>query len=238
VRGDFKSSYLKLFQGAARQNLALLEFYDYYQASATSAGGVLLAYADESPAMAAVHHGAGTMLLLNFSAGELSSNLARQRIFPAWMQQLIVAVSSDEPPPAAYTVGETLHTEVWRNEMRDADFKNPSGVVVNVKRELTGERYSVVFTPDQLGFYTLGEPRPLYAFGVNTSADEADLRPIDKEVLPKEFATEHEARFVAGAQEFEELANGKPLFHWFVLGAVGFLVMESGFQWMLRRRNA
>ena len=235
VRGDFKSRYLKLFQGATRQNLALLEFYDYYQASATRAGGVLLAYGDESPAMASLHHGLGTMLLLNFSASEFSSNLARQRIFPAWMQELVKAVSADEPPPAAFTIGETLHTEVWRNEMRTEDFKSPGGAPVTVKREPAGERYSITFTPDQLGFYTLGSPRPLYAFGVNPSAEEADLRPIDKDVLPKEFAADREAHFVAGAESFEELAKGRPLFHWFIMAALGFLLMESGFQFLLRR---
>jgi len=238
VRGDFKSRYLKLFQGATRQNLALLEFYDYYQAGATKAGGVLLAYGDESPAMASLHHGLGTMLLLNFSASEFSSNLARQRIFPAWMQELVKAISADEPSPASFTIGETLHTEVWRNEMRTEDFKSPSGVPISVKRELAGERYSVTFTPDQLGFYTLGSPRSLYAFGINTSAEEADLRPIDKDVLPKEFAADREAHFVAGAEAFEELAKGRPLFHWFILGALGFLMMESGFQFLLRRVTA
>ena len=238
VLGDFKSHYLKLFQGATRQNLALLEFYDYYQAGATGAGGVLLAYGDDSPAMAVLHHGLGTLLLLNFSAAELSSNLARQRIFPAWMQELVKAVSADEPPPAAYTIGETLHTEVWKNEMRDDDFKNPAGAPVTVKRELTGERYSVTFTPDQLGFYTLGSPQPRYAFAVNTSPDEADLRPIDKDVLPKEFAADRDAHFIGGREDFDELANGRPIFHWFVLGALGFLLLESCFQFFVRRTMA
>jgi hypothetical protein len=104
-----------------------------------------------------------------------------------------------------------------------------------VKREPVGERYSITFTPDQLGFYTLGSPRPVYAFGINPSADEADLRPIDKDVLPKEFAADREAHYVAGAEEFEELARGRPLFHWFLMGALGFLVLESGFQFLLRR---
>jgi hypothetical protein len=117
VRGDFKSRYLKLFQGATRQDLALLEFYDYYQASATKAGGVLLAYADESPAMASLHHGLGTALLLNFSASEFSSNLARQRIFPAWMQELARRSLPTNRRPGTIP-GETLHTEVWRSEMR------------------------------------------------------------------------------------------------------------------------
>jgi hypothetical protein len=195
--GLFKFA-LALFRGAGeirvfenRQNLALLEFYDYYQASATGAGSVLLAYAEESPAMAALHHGLGTLLLLNFSAGELSSNLARQRLFPAWVQDLVKALSADEPAPASYTIGETLHTEVWRSEMRDQDFRAPSGAPLTVRRQLTGERYAVSFTPDQLGFYTLGAPRPLYAFGINTSPDEADLRPIDKDALPMDFAAEH-----------------------------------------------
>ena len=238
VRGDFRSRYLKLFEGPARQNLALLEFYDYYQAGATGAGGVLLAYGDDSPAMAVLNHGLGTMLLLNFSASEFSSNLARQRIFPAWMQELVKAISTEEPPPSAYTIGETLHTEVWRSEMRTEDFQSPAGQAVSVKREPDGERYRVTFTPDELGFYTLGSPKPLHVFGVNTSPDEADLRPIDKAVLPTEFAADRDAHFVAGAEDFEELAKGRPLFQWFILGALAFLLLESGFQYWLRRAAA
>lgn len=235
VRGDFKSPYLKLFQGAARQNLALLEFYDYYQASATGAGSVLLAYADESPAMGAAHHGLGTLLLMNFSASEFSGNLPRQRLFPAWMQELVKAVSAEEPPPTSFPIGETLHTEVWRSELRDQDFLSPSGTVVPVKRELSGERVNVTFTPDELGFYTLGKPRVIQAFGVNASRDEADLRPIEPDVLPKEFAGDREAHFVAGAEAFDELAKGRPLFHWFILAGVAFLLLESGFQFLLKR---
>ena len=87
-----------MFRGATRQDLGLLEFYDYYQASATGAGSILLTYADESPAMAVTGHGLGTLVLLNFSASELSGNLPRQRIFPAWMQDLVKAISGDEPP--------------------------------------------------------------------------------------------------------------------------------------------
>ena len=62
--------------------------------------------------------------------------------------------------------------------MRGDDFKSPSGTAVTVKREPSGERYNITFTPDQLGFYTLGAPKPVCAFGINTSAAEADLRPV------------------------------------------------------------
>lgn len=237
TRGDFKSPYLKLFQGAARQDLALLEFYDFYQAGATGAGGVLLQYGDESPAMAAVHHGLGTMLLLNFSAGEFSSNLARQRIFPAWMQDLVKTLGTAEPPPSAYTFGETIHADVWRTEMH-TDVIGPAGGTVNTTRELAGERCALSFPLTQVGFYTLGAPRPHYAFACNPATDQSDLRPMDKAALPSEFADHHEAHFVAGREDYDALAKGLPVFHWFVLAALGVLVLETACQWLIRRPAA
>lgn len=237
VRGDFQSPYLKLFQGDARRDLALLNFYDYYQAGTTSAGGVLLKYGDQSPAMASLRYGLGTALLLNFSAGEFSSNLSRQRIFPAWMQDLVKDLSTAEPPPSSYTFGETLHAEIWRSEMHHPVI-SPAGTTVTTRRELTGERCSVVFTPDQIGFYTLGSPRPVYAFGVNPATDQSDLRPIDKSLLPTEFSDHHEAHFVAGSTDYDELAKGRPIFHWFVLGALAFLLLESGYQFLIRGKAA
>ncbi len=237
ARGDFKSPYLKLFQGNARQDLALLEFYDYYQAGATAAGGVLLEYGDGSPAMAALHHGLGTLLLLNFSAGEFSSNLARQRVFPAWMQDLVKALSTSEPPPSFHTFGETLQTEIWRTEMRD-DLLSPGGAVVNTKRELDGERCGLTFTPQELGFYTLGSPRPAYAFAVNAATDQSDLRPMDKSILPSEFAENHEAHLVPGGEDYDELAHGRPIFQRFVFAALAVLLLESAFQFFIRRKSA
>lgn len=235
VRGDFRSPYLKMFDGPARQDLSLLEFYDYYQGSDTGVGGVLLTYGDDSPAMAVAHHGLGTLLLLNFSAGELSSNLARQRLFPAWMQELVKVMSSAEPPATAHVVGETLRTEVWRSELRDYGFRDPAGGPVAVQSHAVGERYTVTFTLDQVGFYTLGSPRAIYAFGVNVSPDEADLRPIEPSVLPDEFAADRDAHLISGLEAYEELARGRPIFHWFLMGALAVLVLESMFQFLLAK---
>lgn len=237
VRGDFRSRYLQLFRGAARQDLSLLEFYDYYQGSATGAGTILLWYADESPALAVLHHGLGTALLLNFSAAEFSSNLARQRLFPAWIQDLVKALSTHEPLPAAHLVGEPLQAEFWRSELRDDDLRSPAGTTVKVRRELAGERYTLSFTPDQLGFYTLGRPQPIGAFAINTPPGESDLRPIDKEVLPREFAADRPAHFVGGQADFEELAKGRPLFHWFLLAGLLLLLTETAFQFLLQARR-
>ena len=238
VQGDFESRFLKLFRGPTRQDLGLLEFYDYYQASSTGAGHVLLTYADESPAMALTGHGLGTLVLLNFSASELSGNLPRQRIFPAWMQDLVKAVSVEEPPATSYVIGDVLHTEVWKHEMQNDEFTGPAGQSVTVKRQLVGDRYAVSFVPEQLGLYTLGDEKPLYAFAVNASPDESDLRPMDKAMLPSALSNPQQAHFVAGQEDYETVAKGQPLFHWFILGAVVFLLLESGFQLLIRRKAA
>lgn len=81
------------------------------QVGATGTEGVLLAFGDGSPALAAASHGLGTLLLLNFSVAESSSNLARQRIFPAWIQELVKSVGASEPAPASHVLGEPLVAE-------------------------------------------------------------------------------------------------------------------------------
>ncbi|MEW6306076.1 MAG: VWA domain-containing protein [Verrucomicrobiota bacterium] len=238
VKGDFKSRFLRLFRGATRQDLALLEFYDFYHAGATGAGNILLTYADESPAMAACDHGLGTMLFLNFSASELSSNLARQRIFPAWIQELVKQLDTHEPAPTSSVVGEPVQTEVWRTEMNNNPFKSPSNRPVTVKQEILGERYAVSFTPVELGFYTLSAGRPLYAFGVNASAEESDLRAVDKSLLPEQLPGGQAGHFVQGQEDFRNLIQGEPVFHYFIYAVLCLLLVELALQLAFKRLAA
>jgi hypothetical protein len=236
IRGDFKSRYLRLFRGANRQNLALLEFYDIYDAAATGTGNVLLTYADETPAMASFNHGLGTMLFLNFSVSEFSSNLARQRIFPAWMQEIVKNLTSDEPLPASTLVGEAVTDEIWKSELAANPLRKPSGEPLDVKTEPVGERVGIAFTPDELGFYAMRAPRLLHSYAVNPPPDESDLRPIDRALLPEQLSEKGQAGFfVQGHEDYENLILGKPVFHWFILGAVFLLLIEILFQLLIQR---
>jgi len=236
IKGDFKSRYLRLFRGANRQNLALLEFYDLYDAGSTGAGHVLLTYADDTPAMASLNHGLGTMLFLNFSVSEFSSNLARQRIFPAWMQELVKNITSDEPLPSSSLLGEPVADEVWKTELEKAPLRKPSGELLEVKAEPLGERVGVSFVPDELGFYLMRSGKLLHAYAVNPPPDESDLRPIDRTLLPEQLSEKGQRGFfVEGREDFDDLILGKPIFHWFVLAAVAFLVFELAFQFFLQR---
>ena len=205
IKGDFRSRYLRLFRGANRQNLALLEFYDIYDAGSTGTGSILLTYADDTPAMASLNHGLGTLLLLNFSVSEFSSNLARQRIFPAWMQEIVKNITSDEPTPASSLLGEPITDEVWKSELEKTPMRKPSGEMLEVKAEPMGERVGITFVPDELGFYLMRGSRLLHAYGVNPPPDESDLRPIDRALLPEQLGEKgQKGFFVAGTRGFRE----------------------------------
>lgn len=237
LKGDFKSKFLRLFRGTHRQNLALLEFYDVHDASATGAGPILLTYADDTPAMAQLNHGLGTLLLMNFSVSEFSSNLARQRIFPAWMQELVKNLASDEPVPSSSIVGETIVGEVWKSDLKDNMITGPGGEPQMVKTEPLGERTAISFSPNELGFYTLRRGSKLFnAFAVNASPDESDLRPIDRTLLPDQLGERgQQGYFVEGREDFADLVHGRPIFHWLVLAGIILLLIELAFQAFIMR---
>jgi hypothetical protein len=236
IKGDFKSRYLRLFRGANRQNLALLEFYDIYDAASTGAGGVLLTYSDDTPAMATLNHGLGTLLLMNFSVSEFSSNLARQRIFPAWMQEIVKNITSDEPLPASSLVGEPVNDEVWKSELAANPLRKPSGEPLPVRTESLGERAEISFVPDEIGFYTMRAGRLLHSYAVNPPPEESDIRPIDRALLPEQLGEKGQrGYFVGGRDDFRDLILGRPVFHWFVLAAAALLVIELAFQFYIHR---
>jgi len=167
---------------------------------------------------------------------EFSSNLARQRIFPAWMQEIVKNITSDEPLPSSSLVGEPIADEVWKNEVEKTPMRKPSGDLLEVKTEPMGERVGLSFVPDELGFYQMRGGRLLHAYAVNPPADESDLRPIDRSLLPEQLGEKgQKGYFVAGRQDFDDLVLGKPIFHWFILAAVVMLVIELAFQFYLQR---
>jgi hypothetical protein len=236
IRGDFKSRYLRLFRGELRQNLALLEFYDLYDAAGTGAGNILLTYADDTPAMAALNHGLGTLLLMNFSVSEFSSNLARQRIFPAWMQEIVKNLTNDEAAPASSIIGEVVNDEVWKRELQGGGLRKPSGEPADVRVEAMGERAGLSFVPEELGFYTVRGGRLLHSYAVNPPPEESDLRPIDRALLPERVGENGmNGYFVQGHEDFQDLILGKPIFHWCILAAAALLLAETALQFFVQR---
>jgi len=229
--GDFHSRFLRLFEGVRRQNLAQLEFYDLYHAAATGSGKILLTYADGTPALTESTIGLGTLLICNFSVAEASSNLARQRLFPAWIHEMLLRMSNTgSAAMEPFQPGDSISGETWAAEAGGRELLGPDGAVVRTRGDVSGERIRFQFTAGMPGIYHLpgAGKRDLLAFAVNPDPDQSDLRSMDPAVLPDRAGTSHpEASFVGATTDYGLLLRGRPVYHWFVLGALAFLFIEG-----------
>jgi len=229
--GDFHSRFLKLFEGVRRQNLALLEFYDLYHAAPTGSGKVLLTYADGTPALTESTIGLGTLLICNFSVAEASSNLARQRLFPAWIHEMLLRMSSTgSAAMEPFLVGDSVAGETWAAEASGRELLAPGGKPAPARVDVSGERLRIAFNAGAIGFYHLPGPdqRDLLSFAVNPDPEQSDLRVMDPSVLPDRAGGENtEASFVGNTTDYQFLLRGRPVFHWFLLGALAVLFLEG-----------
>ncbi len=235
MSGDFRSRYLSLFRGGLQQQLAAMEFYEFYYAIPTGVGQVILHYADETPAMAANGIQLGSILLCNFSASEVSSTLARQRIFPAWIQELVKSLGSGEQMYATCSVGEMIATELWKSEIRGRGFRSPDGLQLVTHDEARGDdRLAISFVAAQPGIYGLSDDiRLLYAFAVNVPPEEADLRSLNlKELIDRKGGVE--AYSLTGSDDYRHVQAGRPIFHLFLLALLVVLLAETIFYKMIR----
>jgi hypothetical protein len=229
--GDFSSRFLRLFEGVRRQNLAQLEFYELYHAASTGKGKILLSYVDGTPALTECTIGLGTLLICNFSAAEVSSNLARQRLFPAWIHEMLLQLSqtgtaAQEP----FRIGDSISAETWASEAMGRDLFSPEHKPARMRSDMLGERIRIGFTGALPGFYNLPDSagRDLLAFAVNIDPEQSDLRTMDPAVLPERAGESHnEASFVGATTDYALLLRGRPVFHWFILAALGFLLIEG-----------
>jgi hypothetical protein len=237
-RGDFKSKYLRIFRGTQRASLGLMEFYAFYHTSAADNGKALLTYTDGSPAMAVSHPGTGTLLACNFSVSELASNLARQRAYPAWIQDLVKTLGEEQAPPRANEVGDRIYAEVWQTDMPAMTLRAPSGQLVRTERVLDVNRYQISFSAEEQGIYQLAAGDASNAWAINCPADESDLRSVDPGMLPQRLAHTRQAHFAQGEQDYEMLASGRPVFHYFALGALALLALELGLFKLFNRAAA
>lgn len=229
ARGNFTSRFLRLFRGGARQSLALLEFYALQRALPTGHGSVLLSFSDGMPALGSAEAGLGTALFCNFAPSELASNLARQRLFPAWMQDLVKALKPENIPDVSAETGGMVSAELWLNELEKSPIRAPDQSAVVVRTAVNGERVTANFSAPVAGLYTQGSPGALqWAGAVNVPEEEADLRGIDPAEVRRrsETGAGKSGEFIGGAQDYDELTTGRPVFHWFLLMAALLFTLE------------
>jgi len=124
---------------------------------------VVLRYADGTPAMAEAQAGLGTILLCNFSVSELSSNIARQRLFPGWVHDLLANMSASGGEELEFLAGDRIYTEAWASEALGRAIVGPDQEEIPAQAEIHGERLHLNFLAAEPGSYVLpgagGRPR-------------------------------------------------------------------------------
>ncbi len=242
ARGQFDSRYLRLFRGAAREQLAQLSFYEHWNATPVERASVILGYADGTPAMAVGHPGLGTLLLCNFSVAEIASNIARQRLFPAWIQELVAQLSGERAAALRYEPGDSMQGDAWERDARRLEFTGPAGQTVTAARAPDGERVHLLVPANEPGFYTLGDQRkrPVALLAANVSPAESDLRILPPDVAPQQAKADAiQGAFGLGAgADYHELSHGRPVYHWFIFAALMALAIETLLQIKVRRTPA
>ncbi|YCM42590.1 BatA domain-containing protein [Verrucomicrobiaceae bacterium 227] len=235
--GDFRSPFLRLFKDERRRNLGFLEFYDLYHASATGKGRVLLRYADGTPALTETQAGLGTLLIANFSVGELSSNIARQSLFPGWIHDILGKLSPAKARENEYLVGDRIFSEAWTSESMGRNLLGPGESEIETEADIRGERVFFNFTAPAPGAYILpaADGRPLQTFAVNPTNHESDLRSLDPAILPTRSPENNRATILAGGIGLDEWADGLPAFHWFIFAALTLLTLESLLHLLLKK---
>ncbi len=230
AKGNFNSRFLRLFRGENRQALRLLDFYAVQRALPTGEGEIALTFADGTPALGISEIGIGTAVFVNFTPAELSSNLARQRLFPAWMQEITKNLTPQSTPDATRDVGATLITTVWRRDFKNHEFTGPDGTAIIAKAVGDGEQVTASFAANRPGIYQLEQSNaPIWNEAVNANADEeSDLRSIDSAELTSraESVPDGEGHFVKGADDYREVTEGKPVLHCFLIALAVFLLIE------------
>ncbi len=229
AKGNFSSRFLRLFRGGGRQSLGLLEFYALQRALPTGHGSVLLSFSDGMPALGSAEAGLGTALFCNFAPSELASNLARQRLFPAWMKDLVKALKPDNIPDISAETGGMVSADLWLTELEKSPVRAPDQSAVVVRTAVNGERVTANFPAPVAGLYSQGPPGALqWAGAVNVPEEEADLRGIDPDEIRRrsETGAGKPGEFISGAQDYDELTTGRPVFHWFLLGAALLFTLE------------
>jgi hypothetical protein len=134
--------------------------------------------------------------------------------------------ASDDP----FLVGDSVAGDTWAAEATGRDLLTPEGKTARIRADISGERMNISFRAAEPGIYRMpgGDGLNLLAFAVNTDPSQSDLRTIDPAVLPdRATGSEREASFVGKTTDYAALLRGKPAFHWFLLAALAFLLIEG-----------
>jgi hypothetical protein len=237
AQGNFDHDILRKFKESGE--LGDLKFQRFFSTQRVKQKGqVLLQYDDGNIAMAQTTVGGGTLLLCNFSCALDHSDIARHTLFVPLVHEIIRGLRPSAGRRNAFLVGEPCYTTI--PPVPDAAvvaFKNPAGEPVEGSLDKGQGGTAVFFAKTRAcGFYRVHVADQVAgSVAVNVDPLESNLERLDVSQL-KELAKGPRAAFLAASDVagMETLLEGKPLWHYLLLAAIGMLCIEQLMTLLLR----
>ncbi len=239
AQGNFDNDILRKFREAPE--LGELRFQRFFSTERIKQKGqVLLQYDDGNIAMAQTVVGGGTLLLCNFSCSLSHSDLARHTLFVPLIHEIVKGLRPSTGRRNAFLVGEPCYTTI--PPVADTDpleFKNPAGQAIEGNLD-KGQGGTAVFFPktNACGFYRVhASGKVAGSIAVNVDPLESNLEKLDTGQLKELAKKGPSAAFLASADTvgIEALLEGRPLWHYFLLAAIGLLCVEQLLTMLLRQ---
>ena len=237
AQGNFDHEILRKFKESGE--LGDLKFQRFFSTQRVKQKGqVLLQYDDGNIAMAQTTVGGGALLLCNFSCSLDHSDIARHTLFVPLVHEIVKGLRPSAGRRNAFLVGEPCYTTI--PPVPDAAavaFKNPAGEPVEGSLDKEQSGTAVFFAKTRAcGFYRVHVADQVAgSIAVNVDPLESNLERLDVSQL-KELAKGPRTAFLAAsdAAGMETLFEGKPLWHYLLLAAIGMLCIEQLLTLLLR----
>jgi hypothetical protein len=237
MKGDFKSPFLKIFDGLNREKLSHLKFYDYYLSAVNDEKGVLLYFDDNSPALFREIYGQGRILFFNISANELDSNIARQDVFPVWMQEIARHLKPSYGKTNDFELYQTALIQVDPKKPKDNQVIGPEGNEILDLNLVSINHSKMKIKLEKPGVYRVVQPNKEELLSVNITKLESDIRSVDLNRFAQTTANNTPLNIIEGSDKYKAIKEGVPLFHYIAIALLVMLITEASLQLFFKSKT-
>ncbi len=242
--GEWRSALLRAFDGRSREAMSQARFWRVWGAGPVHPeASVLLRFDDGSPAMAERPVGRGRVVLAAFSPDPTAGDLVKHGSFVALIHGLIEGLEPGGAGSTGPLVGEPIRLAVAKSRVGGTGLhvvgpgEHPVGTVdIRATRD---EVVAVVPRGERPGFYDLRLRDTTLATGAaHLDPRESDLSRMDPAAVGAMLTTEGGSVAVsetAAADGGDGREEGRPLWGWALLAALGLIAVELGLLGYWRR---
>ena len=234
TQGEWNSPLLLEFDERTRAALMQIRFGRVWSmAQLNPSAKVLLTFNDESPALAVLPVGEGRLVVANFSPALSASDIGKHGSFVALSHSLARYIRPQRDWASHAIVGAPIVANVTI-PVGEAPgrfvIEGPQGKLFTPDLSRNGSRMTAALDRALVpGFYRiLRNDLPAADIAINLDPRESDLRALDDAAIAGQLKSpEIQVEVKGQAAEGDVLqVRGEPLWHWFVIAAMGMIGLE------------